>query len=42
MAFHRTIMKRVAPFSMSLIILIIFIVLGEKAFNGGVNLSVIV
>ena len=42
MAFHRTIMKRIAPFSMSVIILIVFIVLGEKAFNGWINLSVIV
>lgn len=42
MAFHRVIMKRVAPFIMSLIILVIFIVLWDEVINWSISLSIIV
>jgi ATP-binding cassette subfamily B protein len=42
MAFHRVIMKRVAPFMMSLIILVIFIVLWDEVVNWSISLSIIV
>lgn len=42
MAFHRTIMKRVAPFCISLIILWVFFFLGTSVFEWNIQLGVIV